>query len=287
MSGAGSRFLKAGYTDPKPFINVHGRPIIDYVTKMFSGYEDDSFLFICREEHLENSKAEEILKKIKPDAKIVTMSGQKLGPVHAVSLFFDLIKDDEPVLVSYCDYFMDWDWADFKKTVIENNCDGCVPAYTGFHPHLLPEKNLYASMRVDKDGWMQEIKEKHSFTEDKTQTFHSPGTYYFKSGAILKKYFQMAKDEDISLGGEYYSSLPYNLLVRDGLDVYVYDKITYFCQWGTPEDLQEYNYWFDLLKQEDHAGIIEKAKKDFPQYEEEKITKIIEYWKAFYFKYNF
>lgn len=287
MSGAGSRFLVAGYTDPKPFIKVHNRPIIDFVVKMFSDSTDDSFLFICRNEHLEVNDASRQLLELKPDAKIVGMDGRKLGPVYAVSLFFDTIKDDEPVIVSYCDYFMDWDFADFKKTVAENNCDGCVPAYTGFHPHLLPVKNLYASMRVDEAGWMQEIKEKHSYTEDKTKTFHSPGAYYFKSGKIMKKYFQQAMDEDVSSGGEYYSSLPYNLLQRDGLKTYVYDKIPYFCQWGTPEDFEEYLYWYNLLKREGQDNILAQAMKDFPAYSEEQIKTTIEYWKQFHNKHKF
>ena len=33
MAGRGSRFAKAGYVLPKPLIDVHGHPMIEYVTK--------------------------------------------------------------------------------------------------------------------------------------------------------------------------------------------------------------------------------------------------------------
>lgn len=57
----------------------------------------------------------------------------------------------------------------------------------------------------------------------------------------------MQMDEDVSLNGEYYSSLTYNLLVRDQLKVLVYNQVKHFCQWGTPEDMEEYNYWAQIF----------------------------------------
>jgi hypothetical protein len=50
------------------------------------------------------------------------------------------------------------------------------------------------------------------------------------------------------LNGEYYISLVYNLMLRDGLPVLVYDKIPHFCQWGTPEDMEEYNNWSTIFE---------------------------------------
>ena len=44
MSGYGERFRAAGYTVPKPLIEVEGKPIIQHVVEMFSN--DDDFIFI-------------------------------------------------------------------------------------------------------------------------------------------------------------------------------------------------------------------------------------------------
>ena len=93
-----------------------------------------------------------------------------------------------------------------------------------------------------------EIKEKFSFTQDKTQSYHSPGVYYFRNGNILKKYFQMALDQDLSLNGEFYVSLVYQLMLKDNLKISVFDKIDFFCQWGTPEDLEEFLFWINIVK---------------------------------------
>ena len=58
----------------------------------------------------------------------------------------------------------------------------------------------------------------------------------------------MMVDEDVNLNGEYYVSLVYNLMLRDKLKVLVYDKVPFFCQWGTPRDLEDYVSWINTIK---------------------------------------
>ena len=184
MSGAGERFKRAGYVEPKPLIRINGKTIIEHVINLFPREED--FVFICNEDHLKTTKIREILLSAKPNAKIVSIKNHKLGPVWAVSKIFDLIDNDDPIIVNYCDFFMDWDYEDFKKTVEKNQCDGAIVAYKGFHPHLLHEENFYASMRTDENNSMIEIKEKHSFTANKMDSPQSIGTYYFNKVVYVK-----------------------------------------------------------------------------------------------------
>ena len=54
-----------------------------------------------------------------------------------------------------------------------------------------------------------------------------------------------AKDK---IKGEFYMSLPFNYLVNDGLKVWCPALVEEFCQWGTPEDLDEYLFWVNSLK---------------------------------------
>jgi NDP-sugar pyrophosphorylase family protein len=241
MSGLGSRFASQGYRVLKPLIRVHDRPIIEWVLRMFPNISDP--LFICKHDHLQTTDMENILSTAKPNGKIVGIEGGKLGPVGALIAAFDQIDDAKPVIISYCDYYMIWDFMSFFSLVQNQNFDGAVPCYSDFHPHLLPKDNLYASCLTNDDNELLEIREKFSFEEDKTKALHSPGTYYFKSGKLLKKYCRALVDSGESLGGEYYVSLIYNLMVADGLRIGVPVNVEFFCQWGTPEDLEEYLYW--------------------------------------------
>lgn len=249
MTGYGSRFVAAGYKNLKPFIEVGGKPIIQWIVDgMYPGETD--FLFVCRQEHLDTIPGmREKLLKISPTAQIFAIKDWvKKGPVYDVLQASSVIPDDVPCIINYCDFYMQWDWARFKKEVIERGCEGCIPCYTGFHPHLLPEKNLYASCLTDDNDNLVEIREKYSFAKDKTKGKHSPGNYYFASGAILKKYCQQQVDSGETLKGEFYASLTYNFLVKDGLKVWVPTNVDHFCQWGTPEDMREYEFWINTIE---------------------------------------
>lgn len=248
MTGYGSRFIAAGYKELKPFISVHGKTIIEWIVHDMYG-KDDQFIFVVRQEHLDkNLWMKDYLMGLAPNTKIFAIENwDKKGPVFDVLKASKMISDIEPIIINYCDFFMTWDWLKSRQAIIDRECEGCIPTYTGFHPHLFIEKNVYASCLKDENDNLIEIREKFSFEEDKSQAHHSPGVYYFKSGEILKKYCQVLVDSDQSINGEFYASLPFNFMVKDGLNVWVYDCVNQFCQWGTPEDLDDFNFWTNTI----------------------------------------
>lgn len=250
MSGVGNRFIEAGYTVPKPLIVIDGKPIIGHVCDLFTN--EDKFTFICNAKHLSETNMREVLLSIKPNANIVEIPNHKKGPVYAVSLVEDLIDDEEEVIVNYCDFGTYWDYHDFLKHTRDRDADGAIPSYKRFHPHMLGNTN-YAFMR-DDNQWMLEIKEKEPFTDNRNNEYASNGTYYFKKGKYVKKYFNKLMQKDMNLNGEYYVSLVYNFLVADGLKVSIYD-VQHMLQWGTPQDVEEYNAWSkyfrDVIEEKD------------------------------------
>ena len=244
MSGLGSRFVRAGYAAPKPLIEVHGRPMIEWVLRMFPGVEDP--IFICRREHIQTTPMRAILERLKPKGQVVVIEGAKLGPVDAILNAIGSVPADDPVVVSYCDYYMQWDFQAFLAKMSKLGAAGSVPCYTGFHPHLLPARNLYACCRVDSRDRLLEIREKFTFDPDKSKALHSPGVYYFDSGSRLETYARRLVEANDSLGGEFYVSMIYNHMIRDALPVFANAIVSHFCQWGVPEDLHEYLYWTEI-----------------------------------------
>lgn len=255
MSGVGKRFIDAGYTDPKPLIEVDGKPIIEHVVNLFPGIE--KVTFICNKTHLETTNMRDVLLNLKPNSTILEVEDNlKKGPVYAIYKVFDKINNDEEVIFSYCDYGTEWDFNGFLN--VKDKYDGLIPSYTGFHPHMLGSDN-YAFSKIKKD-LVIEIREKQPFTDNKMNEYASNGTYYFKSGEIVKKYFRKLIDRDINVNGEYYISMVYNLLIQDGLKVGVYE-INKMLQWGTPYDLEVYKGWlsyFNNLKNWESKSICPK-----------------------------
>jgi len=244
MSGFGERFRKAGYDIPKPLIVVEGKPIIAHVIDMFPGEVD--FSFICNEEHLSNGdyRMREILKQYCPHGAIYGIEPHKLGPVFAVQQITQFLKMDQPVIVNYCDFSCYWDWHHFKKFVKDSGCVGAIPSYKGFHPHTLGSTN-YAYM-LESDGWVKDIQEKQPYTDNRMDEYASSGTYYFSSGRVMKDAFLQQVEDDLDLNGEFYVSLAYKILLQNNDPVAVY-PLQHFMQWGTPEDVEEYNYWSETF----------------------------------------
>lgn len=244
MSGFGERFRNAGYKDPKPLLEVEGKPVIAHVLDLFPGEKD--VIFICNREHLETRdfKMREVLHQFCPTGKVVGIDPHRLGPVYAVLKAFSEIDPDRPAIVNYCDFTCYWDYNYFKKYIRELECDGCIPAYRGFHPHSL-NSTYYAYMR-EKNGWVTDIQEKKPFTNNPMCEFASSGTYYFYSGNQLIHYFREAIKRDLSVDGEYYVSLVYRTMIEDGLSIAVYE-LQHFMQWGKPEDFEEYKDWSSVF----------------------------------------
>ena len=245
MSGYGERFRRAGYALPKPLIEIDQKPIIAHIIDMFPGEQD--FIFVCNEDHLANPDwhMESILRQYCPTGQICAISPHSFGPIHAVLQVEHLIDPERPVVVNYCDFTCYWDWIYFKDFVFKTGCSGAIVGYKGFHPHSLGNTN-YAYMR-EKNGWVQDIQEKQPYTNNRMEEFASSGTYYFASGKVMSDSFYFTMDQNMKISGEYYVSLAFKHLLSLNLPVAVY-PLQHFMQWGTPEDVAEYNIWSSIFK---------------------------------------
>tara|TARA_B100000676_G_C18082027_1_gene851978 strand:- start:2692 stop:4302 length:1611 start_codon:yes stop_codon:yes gene_type:complete len=257
MSGFGERFRSVGYKVPKPLIEVDGKTIIEHIIDMFPG--ELNFTFICNSDHLEQDefRMREILESACPTGKIIPIAGHKLGPVYTVLQAIDQIDLDEPVIVNYSDFTCYWNYQGFKELTVQSDCDGAIPCYRGFHPHTL-WSNYYAYVR-EKNYLVYDIQEKQPFTNNPVEEFASSGTYYYKSGKLMQHYFQQCIDKGLMVKNEYYVSMAFKPMMEDKCKVYVYE-VPYFMQWGTPGDLEEYNYWSSIFK----GMLIEKESPEQP-----------------------
>ncbi len=263
MAGVGDRFVAKGYLDPKPLIKVNGKMIIEYILDSFP---DDQIVFICNSIHLRNTNMSSVLKELRPNCEIIEIDSHKFGPVYTVKQAFDVIEDDKDVMVCYCDNPFIWNRKDFDTYLEGNDVDGCVLTHTGFHPHTLSDTKM-AFLKID-NGLISEIKEKECYTNDPQTEHASTGAYYFRKGHVLKKYFDEALDKQVSFNGEFYVTLVYNLLIRDGFKVGFLDT-PYAIVFGTPEEVEHYNAWKVIT-----SGKQVRSKDD--------LIKSFDYWKKFH-----
>ena len=218
--------------------------MIEHVVGCFPGV--DKVSFICNDRHLCETDMMETLLSVCPKATIYMVPvGSKRGPVEVVLSIQDKIDDNEEVIVSYCDYSKVWNFEVFKLDCKSRDLDGSIPSYIGFHPHMLGSDH-YAYCKLE-NGLVSDIQEKKPFTNNKMAEYASCGSYYFKKGSYVKKYFNQLVDSGQTVNDEFYVSMVYPHMIKDGLRIGVFE-IEKMLQWGTPLDVEDFNRWEDCFK---------------------------------------
>jgi len=243
MAGRGRRFDQ--YLIPKPLIEIDGKPMIEHVVSMFP--RDSEFVFICHESHLATTPLFKVLSRAALNGRIVSVGDDMLGgPAVTCRAAFDVVADDEEVIVNYCDFVQVWEFGSFMEALRDSHPDGAVVSFRGFHPSSMGT-TYYAYLKVDNGGMITDVREKRSFAEDRTLDYASTGTYYFRSGRVFKDYVaRLVERPDCAVNGEYYMSLPYNLMIADGLRILNYE-VAQFITFGTPRDYELYKFWSEFF----------------------------------------
>ena len=97
MAGAGSRFEKAGYTFPKPLIEVQGQPMIAKVIENLN--LQGRYIFLVQKSHYEKYDLKNLLNIIAPNCKIVQIEGLTEGAACTVLKSRNLIGNIKILLL--------------------------------------------------------------------------------------------------------------------------------------------------------------------------------------------
>lgn len=236
MTGVGQRFVDAGYKELKPLIIVDGKPIVQHVLEMFTNAS--KAICIISSEHPQKHNLRTEILRIRPDADIKEIAAHKHGPGHAILEAKDNIDPKLPTLVSYCDWAGKWQVEAMLEQLIDHS--GSILTYTGFHPHMM-RSTKFAYVRK-ANNLVVDIQEKEPYTDSPMNEEASSGCYGFATGSLLINALEMQKKENENLNGEYYISLTYKNLLRENHKIGTIQMEKFF-QWGTPEDLQDWEYW--------------------------------------------
>lgn len=245
MAGSGRRFND--YLSLKPLIIVEGKPMIEHAVGFIDPVDEHEFIFICNEKHFHNTDMHEVLNRIPIARKtILSIPDHSKGPSFSNLFAFNELADEDEVLVTYCDTIQVLDFDKFLQRIRKEKPDGAIFTFKGFHPASLGE-TYYGYLRVDPEGYMEELREKLSFTNARMEEPASSGVYYFSRAELFKRYTrEILSDSRHAVNGEYYASLPFNLMVRDGFKVLSY-PVEKFISLGIPRDYELYKFWSEYF----------------------------------------
>ena len=224
MAGEGSRFANAGYTFPKPLIDIRGKPMIQVVVENLSF--DAHYIFIVRTEHREKYALDTLLPMIAPGCDIIEVDHKTDGAACTALLASQLINNDAPLFIANSDQYVDWNPVEFMYKMQESEADGGIVTFTATHPK-------WSFVCVDNDtGCVTEVAEKKPIINIATVGF-----YYWKHGKDFVHYANQMIRNESKVNGEYYICPVFNEAIADNKMI-VPSKVSAMHGLGTPEDLE-------------------------------------------------
>lgn len=230
MAGAGSRFEQAGYTFPKPLIDVKGRPMIQVVTDNLN--IKANFIYVVQKEHRAKYNLDTLLDLITPGCKIVEVDGITEGAACTALLAKEYIDNDAPLFFANSDQFVEWDSNEFLYKMNETEADGGIVTFKATHPK-------WSFAKINEEGLVTQVAEKNPISDIATVGF-----YYWKKGSDFVKYAEEMIDKDIRVNNEFYVCPVFNQAIQDGKQIRTFN-IDKMWGLGTPEDL---NYYLENFK---------------------------------------
>jgi HAD superfamily hydrolase (TIGR01509 family) len=230
MAGAGSRFQQAGYTFPKPLIDVEGKPMIQVVVDNLN--IDATYIYVVQKEHRVKYNLDTLLNLITPSCKIVEVDGITEGAACTTLLAKEFIDNDEPLVMANSDQFVEWDSNEFMYKMIEQKVDGGILTFTATHPK-------WSFVKVNEYGYVTEVAEKNPISDIATV-----GIYYWSKGSDYVKYAEQMIEKNIRTNNEFYTCPTFNEAIGDGKKIKTFN-IEKMWGLGTPEDLK---YFLEAYK---------------------------------------
>lgn len=225
MAGAGSRFSSAGYTFPKPLIEVNHKPMIQVVVENLN--IKAKFIYIVQKEHYEKYNLKFLLNLITPNCEIVQVEGVTEGAACTTLLAKKYIDNDKHLVIANSDQFVEWNSNSFYYSMTNDNLDGGMLTFKATHPK-------WSFAKLDENGYITEIAEKKPISDIATV-----GIYYWNKGSEYVKYAEQMIEKDVRVNNEFYVAPVYNEAISDGLKFKPHN-IDKMWGLGTPEDLKNY-----------------------------------------------
>ena len=225
MAGAGSRFEKAGYTFPKPLIDVNGKPMIQVVVDNLN--INAKHIFIVQKSHYEKYNLDNVLSSIVSDCEIIQVDGLTEGAACTTLLAKNLINNNQPLLMANSDQFIEWDSNQFMYSMIGDTIDAGILTFESTHP-----KWSYA--KLNDSGFVSEVAEKNPISKHATV-----GVYYWNKGCDYVKYAEQMINNNIRVNNEFYVCPVFNEAIKDQKRIKTF-SVNKMWGLGTPEDLNNY-----------------------------------------------
>lgn len=229
MAGAGSRFQLAGYEEPKPFILVNGKMMIEHVLEGLK-IENASYTLIIQEAFKQSHQAKLDMLAKNYGVKFVAVEKLTQGASCTALAAHKIINNEDMVIFADSDnFFSNKAFRNFIDDAKERKLDGSLLTFNTLKP-------CFSFVELDDEGKALRTAEK-----DPISNHAITGVYLFARGSDFVDCAINMMIYGDRTKNEYYMSNVYNWAIKAGLNIGCFDinENDWACV-GTPEQLEEY-----------------------------------------------
>lgn len=230
MAGQGKRFADAGYERPKPFIEVHGYPMIERVLRNLS-ITGARNVILARKEHVQAYPS--LIEALVQSFRLTVIEVQDVteGTACTVLQARQSIPADRPLLIANCDQLVDLDMSAMVRDCLDRGLDGSILVFED------RQRNpKWSFVQIDGQGLVTRVREK-----DPISDLATVGIYLFTKASL---FFDCAIDmiaRNDRINGEFYTCPVYNYAISQGAKIGIFGIAPEQMHGlGTPEDLAIY-----------------------------------------------
>lgn len=172
MAGLGSRFSDVGYTIPKPFLPIQGKPMYEVVLHNLIPSE----LFYSSVIHivLRQPHAHLFQHHSYSNLHIHVIESLTEGPASTVLTLKDTINNDIPLVIANSDQYLEWNSKEFYYALSHPDWDGVISTF--YQPDSSDCRWSY--VRQNDQGEVIEVAEKQVISQ-----YATTGIYGWKRGS--------------------------------------------------------------------------------------------------------
>jgi len=237
MAGEGQRFKDRGYQTPKPLIDIGGKKMICRAADSLP--PADQFIFVCRQNHIDEANIDQVLQKAYGGAQVVVCAELTEGQACTCLLAKDQLQDSDVLTIGACDNGMIYDSEAFEK-LLASDVDVIVWTFRK-NPAVLQNPKMYGWVKTTGES-VESVSVKVPISENPMNDHAVIGAFTFKRAEYFLREASRMITADSRINNEFYVDEVINFCVESGLNVKVFEVERYIC-WGTPQDLETYNYW--------------------------------------------
>lgn len=236
MAGAGRRFKDAGYRDPKPFINVHGRPmVVGVISDLVSIWPSNQTHIVAVHGPVHSSYVPWLALGLKGSGLVTGVGSFNTETVEAVTegaactclIGTRHLYKSKPLVIANSDQRVEC-----PKLELGDYWDAAVLTF-----RATESKWSYAVL--GDDGMIEKIVEK---PEIPPSSWATCGIYYFSSVDLFEKAAKLMISKNDRTNGEFYLAPCFNYLSEVlGRKARILNvPVVQMHGLGTPEDLDAY-----------------------------------------------